>query len=358
MSNSEERTVRTFTGASLREALAQVRSELGPDALIMGQQQMGHLVALQACLEMPLASSESLESSVSLPASEPVPESAAPVEEPAVEKEFADILLEQRDATTVDEDVVVSEQGAAVAQQARLVETFRHAGYDPEVIADIPGCTNLQELRRTVTQRLNYAHKPIAGLSGCYRFVGASGVGKSATLIKVLVEWVLRNGAHNVVVVSTDNERLAGTESLQLTCQMLSVPMCECSPAELPDELTRLSSKALVLVDSPALELRQRYIPIAGLRDIWVCSALHGSANLTAQFNTVAALRPAGVVVTQLDQQAAPDGIASLLYQWRIPLYWLGISAHLPEGIDLADEETLYHNLFGGDQPVALKLAV
>jgi flagellar biosynthesis GTPase FlhF len=220
------------------------------------------------------------------------------------------------------------------------------------------GCVDLQGMRRTIANRLNYAHKTIAGLHGCFRFTGAAGVGKSATLIKVLVEWVLRNNARDVVVISTDNERLAGSESLQLACQMLSVPMRECSPGELSQTLLEVGSKTLVLVDSPAIELKKRMTAVPGLHDLWVCSALHGADNLIAQHRAMQTLRPLGVVVTQVDQMAAADALANLLYQWRLPLYWLGNSSHLPEGIDLAEPDTLYANLFGMPEPVALELAV
>jgi flagellar biosynthesis GTPase FlhF len=326
MSTDQQNQIHTFTAQSLREALAQVRAELGADALIIGQQQMGSRIAVRACLEVQ---------------QEPEQQSARP-----------------SIAESVVEELVVPESVALTADYDRQNKTFIDAGYDDSIIADFPGCTELQQLRRSVVNRLNYAHRSIASLRGFYRFVGAAGVGKSATLIKVLVEWVLRNGARDVVVVSSDNEQLAGTEGLQLTCQMLSVPMRECSASELPAVLTQLHSKGLVLVDSPAMELKRPIGAIGSLRDIWVCSALHGPANLAAQYAAVQSLRPIGVVPTQLDQVTAADPVANLLYRWRLPLYWLGTGSRLPDGIDQADEDTLFRNLFGAEQTVTLELAV
>ena len=359
MALNEQSQIHTFTAQTLREALGQVRTELGPDALIMGQQQMGSRVAVRACLEMDLAADEEIEQEAELQVVQQtelqqVEQAQQPVEQ--VEQQAATQTIAEPLDTV--EQLVVPESTAMPKERGRQTDDFLNAGYDESVIADFPGCLDIQQLRQGVANRLNYAHKSIASLQGAYRFVGASGVGKSATLIKVLVEWVLRNGARDVVVVSSDNEQLAGTEALQLTCQMLSVSMRECSVGELPAILAQYSSKRLVLVDSPAMELRRPMGAITSLQDIWVCSALHGPANLAAQYAVVQTLRPVGVVPTQLDQVIAADPIASLLYRWRLPLYWLGTGSRLPDGIDQADEDSLFSNLFAVHQSVALELAV
>ena len=50
---TEPRSSQTFTADTLREALALVRAEFGPDAMIMGQERVGRRVAVHACLELP-----------------------------------------------------------------------------------------------------------------------------------------------------------------------------------------------------------------------------------------------------------------------------------------------------------------
>lgn len=353
MSLNQPSQIHTFTAQSLRAALAQIRAELGPDALIMDQQQMGSRVAVRACLEMDHQATQEVEEQVERETVQEVVQTAQQPVEQVVQQAAASSMAESLETV---ETLVVPE--SMPKENSRQIQYFLEAGYDESIIADFPGCTDIQHLRHGITNRLNYAHKSIASLRGSYRFVGASGVGKSSTLIKVLVEWVLRNSGREVIVVSTDNEQLAGTEALQLACQMLSVPMRECSTGELPAVLAQLKHKRLVLVDSPAMELKRPMGAIASLQDIWVCSALHGSANLAAQYAVVQTLRPIGVVPTQLDQVIAADPIASLLYRWRLPLYWLGTGSRLPDGIDQADQDSLFRNLFAGHQTVALELAV
>lgn len=330
-SAGSQQNVRTFTATSLREALAEIRRELGPDALILGQEQVGHRFAVRACLELPPEPPKVASVDTELPAADqraPVTPASLRIPEPPLREATAPAEIE----TPIN------------GLSAALIDELGGGGPD--------------DFRRALAQRLNYAHKTIADLRGCYRFVGMSGVGKSSTLIKVLVEWVLSNNPRNVIVLSTDKDRLAGTEALQLTCQMLGVAMRECMPEELPAQLKQLSSKALVLIDSAALSLRKPATSVAGVQDIWVCSALHGAAQLEAQYEQVRGTRPAGIVVSQLDQSSDNDEISGLLYRWRIPLYWLGTSAQLPDGIEQANESSALQYLFDGQPTAALDIAV
>ncbi len=336
---TEKQIVRTFSADTLREALAMVRAELGVDALILGQEQNGRRVTVRACLEMPESSTGDQSSDHSS-------------NEPNSAESARDMAAMVSDVSI---DVSVDRQAAAPLEKAlasaanafdRASEATAYTAYDAEVMSQLPQCSSLSELRRAVVTRLNYARCPIAHLHGVYRFIGNSGVGKTTSLIKVLVEWVMHNGPRDVAVLSTDNQRLAGTEALQLVCQMLNVTVEEVNPPQLKDALSRFAKKTLVLIDTPALSRGHGANPVDGVQDLWVCSALHGVQTLQAQYRAVVQSHPVGVVVTQVDQCEAGDDIANLLYQWRLPLYWLGTGSDLPDSIEIAENESLYRGLF------------
>jgi flagellar biosynthesis protein FlhF len=332
MDQKEREQVQTFRAGSLREALALVRREVGPDALILRQHREGYQVCVDVCLELPSAAADL--DAVAEAQQESVPHSPRPVE--------PDDTHSQINAVSVDALVT---QNPVTSISAEFNSQLESLGYSSYTIAALSSGQDLAHFRRVVSERLQYAHKPPNVLQGRYRLVGASGVGKSALLIKVLAAWVKQNTASAVAVLSTDQDRLAGTEALQLACQTLGVHMQECASDGLATKLAELKHKQLILVDSAAVGPGYHIASIAGLKDIWVCSAVHSLAHLKAQYQQVAHLQPAGMAITQTDLCLEGDALGGLTYELRIPLYWLGSGNRLPEGIEVADENSVCKRL-------------
>lgn len=329
---NERERVQTFRAGSLREALALVRREVGPDALILRQHRQGYQVCVDVCLELP-ATQGDLDA-----VAEAQQDSAASASRP----EEREDTHTQINAVSVDAFVSPTPTKSISAELEGQLESL---GYSPSTISALASGKDLLHFRRVVSERLQYAHRPPNVLQGRYRLVGASGVGKSSLLIKVLAAWVKQNSSSSVAVLSTDRDRLAGTEALQLACQTLGVHMQECASDALEAKLAELKHKPLILVDSAAVGPGQHVASVAGLKDIWVCSALHSLAHLQAQYQQVAHLQPAGMAITQTDLCLEGDALAGLTYELRIPLYWLGSSNRLPEGIDVADENSVCKQL-------------
>ncbi len=328
--NSREQ-VHTFRAGSLREALAMVRKALGADALILRQHREGYQVCVDACLELP----------------------ASPQPDHQEDKQNAT----PSQISSVSVESLVPRQSDPVSEPA-LLEQLSRLGYEDAVIQALPGCKDLQQFRTALTQRLHYAHKPASALQGVYRFIGTSGVGKSSLIIKLMAHFVRQNACTTIAVISTDRERLAGTEALQLACQTFGVHMQECAPEELQAAIAKFKNKTLILVDTPAIAPSRPMISLNGVKDIWVCSALHSLAHLRAQHQQVAGLNPAGVAVTQTDLSVEGDALGNLLYELRLPLYWLGTANGLPDGLELADEQAVEQWLFAALQPQGFAIAV
>ncbi len=341
MNVEESRSAQTFTADTLREALALVRAEFGPDAMILGQERVGRRVAVHACLDLPTP---------------PLGAAATPIS-PARETPREPPQETPRRAIDPAPNLVVAESTAAPAGEP-LVAELSALGYEDNIQTEIGRCADVEDFRRTLLGRLNYARKPASQLRGRYRFIGVSGAGKTASIIKILAEWVRSNSPADVAVVSTDNERLAGTESLHLACQALNVQMRECTAQSLEKELSQLLGRSLVLIDSPALNQRFPAKAVPGVQDFWVCNAIHAGANLLAQYRIVQDLRPAGVLLSQADQLVGGDDLAKLLYQWRLPLYFFGTSPQLPHGLEMATPESAAKIMFGMDLTVDIELTV
>ena len=269
-----------YTAASMREALAKVKTELGRDALILSQERIDGRVVVKACLEMP--EPDGVDDAAA--AQEPAPD-----HDDAEDNEPADLL-----------------------------------------------------------DQVGFAEKPVSSLKGIFRFVGASGVGKTSTLIKVLVEWSMRNRSGDVLVVTADNQKLAGTESLQLACQMLGIRLEECDLNRLEQRLPAWIDHDLVLIDTPALDaweqasfVKQPGRVRTGMTDVMVVSAQHSRIALDHQCTLLrkAGVRPELAVLTHMDQPYDHQTIVSWLGDQTMALAWLGTSSYLPEGLETAAKE-------------------
>ena len=322
-SNNDD--VQTFAAATLREALAAVRAELGPDALIIAQNQTGAGFEVRAAMELPLR--------------------APPLDEPIV----------------VAEPPRPEELGADVqvhlgAQSERGVSrgTHAHSCYDDVVLEDFPGVVDIDLLRRTILSRLNYMPRRTGELAGTVRFIGGPGVGKTSAVVRVLARWLESGECRDVQVISTDDERLAGTEALRIACQALGVALTECPAAELRTVLAHAGATRLTLIDTPAIQPGTDTAELGlatpqsreSVQDIWVTSATHGAMNVVAQLDAIAGLPLAGTFVSHCDAALDMDPLLNLLYRRRLPVWWLSTGAALPDELAEADAQVLAERFF------------
>lgn len=259
--------VRQFVAVSASVALKQVREELGPDALIINQAQVGDRVIIEAALELP-----------------EVPEEISP--EPEVE--------------------------AAVPEPES----------EPEV-----------GIEQKAPQELLVANTPIRELRGFYRFIGGSGVGKTSLVIKVAVEYAMCHGTQGLLVLTTDHERLAGSEQLELGCQMLGIQLLSRNPQDLSAAVESFSQKDLILVDSAAAEISNPS-PVTGLTDVFVCSSEHSVPSLSAQRKLCRHARY--TALTHMDRPGDHRATAEWLADSHQQLLLLSASGYIPEGLEAA----------------------
>jgi flagellar biosynthesis protein FlhF len=317
--STPESGVHTFTAKSVRHALNDVRKTLGADALILSQQNVGDRVVVRAALEAPMPPQSAPAQTSILPPVEPIPEAATPADLPEASPEDR------------------PESGAELAVLPQV---------DRSAASPRP-------------EDLEYFGEPVSRLRGCYRMLGSSGVGKTTSIIRLMVEWVAHRGGQSVTVISTDTRKLAGRESLALACQMLDVELCEITHRELAPLVQKLSlSQELILVDTGALDASDEHVFVPQVKDILVCSSQHSRQALAGVYNRLVHTDLAGVALTHMDLSADGEGLLKTVHSWQRPIYWLGTSANLIDGMEFARpermEELLFHTeiAFDVDSPV------
>lgn len=311
--------IKSYAADSMREALVMVRKDLGPDALIVSQETQGRKILLKATLEEWTAPAR--EATADAPALNEVGagvqaatggESAAPqpLDEPQPTAQAPRELL-------LDDIVTLHPRATPAAEP------------EPATVA-----TTAAELAN-----LSYpcAALTVDQLQGKFRFVGASGVGKTSLLIKILVEWVMIHGPADALVIANDNHRLGANEALQLTCQLLDVEITQSHHAGGAQQgnLPATQAKRLVLIDSSAAELTELR-PVAGVRDVVVLSALHSEIALQAQLASLSGSQTAYLGLTHVDQAFDQSALAGFLCRSGLQPAFIGSSAFLPGGIETA----------------------
>jgi flagellar biosynthesis protein FlhF len=173
-------------------------------------------------------------------------------------------------------------------------------------------------------------------------FVGATGVGKTTTLAKIAVRWVLRHGARDIALVAADPVRIGAHDQLRSLAQLLGVPVYTPeSFDQLPTLLSRLSER-LILIDTPGSSARDSQL--AGRLAVLSNSAskletalvLAASTQAGATEETVRRFAPANpscCVLTKLDEAASLGGVLSALIRARMPVSYMSEGQRVPEDL-------------------------
>ena len=179
---------------------------------------------------------------------------------------------------------------------------------------------------------------------GRVAFIGATGVGKTTTLAKLAVRWVLRHGPRDLALVGCDTVRIGAQDQIQSLGQLLGVPVYTPDTFEsLPTLLSRLNDRhRLILIDTPG----------SSLRDAQLASRLSVLSNCASQLETALVLgastqagaleetvkrfapaNPASCVLTKLDEAASLGGALSALIRARLPVSYLSEGQRVPEDL-------------------------
>lgn len=281
--------IKRYTALSMRAALAQVRAEQGPDAVILSSRRNEEGIEVIAAIDYdealfveahrqraPSPASSSLPvsaSTVSAPAVAPaaasapaaaraatpasaatpvhaatparatVPASAStPMRRPAAAfarpvQGFGDMQRQLQDLRQMLETGLAgmtwSDKRLREPLQARVLEELSAMDVAPDVAMALAALTP----RRTTLE--DPSHIPLALLvkhlpvvsdlssvsSGIMAIVGPTGAGKTTTIAKLAARWCMRHGSQDLALVSTDGYRIGARDQLMTYARILGAPM-------------------------------------------------------------------------------------------------------------------------------------
>ncbi len=311
--------IRRFTAATMREALARVRDELGAEAVIISTRRVDEgleviaaadydaaLVAstmsglgaqnrMPAAAEAPPAPLEAapargfqsilarVAGSKAVPPERAAP-AAARTPEPAAASAAA--AATPRVVWSQDESIVAMRQELAGLrsmleyQLSRLAwdDLARREPFRARVLRDLSALDLAPDLARRLANSMPAVTKPedatrvalallvrhlpviddrLMERGGRFALVGATGVGKTTTLAKLAAGFARLHGAGSVALISIDGYRIGAREQLAAFARILGVPMRVARhPAELAAALEAFGKRRLVLVDTAGVGQR------------------------------------------------------------------------------------------------------
>ncbi len=371
-----------YHARDMRQALARIRAEQGPDAVILSTQRTTDGVIVCAAVDYDFSEAPAVAAD---PAAAPplphVAEDVVALQPPARAPRTAPASVEAElrlgdadgDEAVVSPDAVRAEirslrkllesQVAALAWndftrrqplKARVLEELTNVGLARElslqIVAELPDALDAEQASRLplahLTRRVPTAAGGVLERGGVMALVGPNGVGKTTTLAKFATRWVLERGPREIALVSTDRDRFGAQEQLQALGRVLGVPaLIAEGRSELAATLDRLRDRRLVLIDTPGINPRSDRLDLelgalGELRnDIEIALVMAASAQAGALEETAlrfGTLRPSHCVLTKVDEATSLGGALSTLVRAGLPVSWLCVGPRVPEDIEAA----------------------
>jgi flagellar biosynthesis protein FlhF len=386
--------IKRYTAVSMRAALALVRAEQGPDAVILSSRRGEDGIEVIAAVDYdealfadanrqrpapviappvvasaaapvaaiaplapvapraPIASAPRTATSVRAP-SMPRPAPAAPpdVGYGAMQRELQDL---RRVLETGLAGMTWSDKRLREPLQARVLEELSGMDIAPDVAMALAALTP----RRTSLE--NPSHIPLALLvkhlpvindltcitGGITAVVGPTGAGKTTTIAKLAARWCMQHGAADLALVSTDGYRIGAREQLMTYARILGAPMHAAnSGKELAAVLERLKSKKLILIDTAGMgprdvRLTEQLTALKyGASRAQVLLALPAQAEGQALDEIVCAfvrVKPAACILTKVDEAASLGAAISTVLRHKLKIAYVCDGQRVPEDLHAA----------------------
>lgn len=186
---------------------------------------------------------------------------------------------------------------------------------------------------------------------GLVALMGPTGVGKTTTIAKLAARYALRHGPRHVALISTDNYRIGAHEQLRAYGRILGIPVRNASnPDEFSVILEDFYDKRLVLIDTAGMSQRDsrftEQFSVLGqekqhIKNYLVLSSATRLSTLNETLNAYSKINITGCVLTKLDETTCLGSALSALIQRQLPISYLSDGQRVPEDLHPARSTTL-----------------
>lgn len=346
-----------YTGADMRQALRTVREQLGADAVILSSRQVAAGIEVTAAVdyegeqciapveqEAAFAPRDFAQMAAAVAAQAEIPKST----DDTVSDELKSLrrILETQVAQLAWNDL--SRRAPIHTEILRELTQFGLTReFSAQIVTQLPPGIDLTHARRlaiaTVAQAVPVAGDRWLEDGGCIALIGPTGVGKTTTLTKLAVRWVLRHGPRELALVSADTVRIGAHDPIRALGQMLGAATHAIdSLRELPELLGRLAKYRFILIDTAGTSQRDAQLATrlaeltaagARLETALVLAASTQAGAIEESIARFAAAKPACCLLTKVDEAASLGGVLSILTRARLPIAYLSEGQRIPEDL-------------------------
>lgn len=206
--------------------------------------------------------------------------------------------------------------------------------------------------------RLGPAAPRSPGDGAAIALVGPTGVGKTTTAAKLAARR-LRRG-HRPALVTLDQERIGGVEQLRIFARAMGLPFAAVArPGDLPDAVERLGTPELIL-DTPGTApgdaegiacLGDAMGRIPGITATLVVSAAARDRDLDFALERFGAVPVRQIIVTKLDEAVVQGALLRLALGRSAPIAYFSDGPRVPEDLRTADIPGLVGRICGAAPP-------
>ena len=364
--------VKTYRAPTLAEALAEVKNDLGREAVIVQTRRLrqGGFLGMMATeiVEVTAAVDTTLAKANKVAAARP-PE-PKPKENDADDAKMLALHLELASMRKSLESVLESRSTAQKTttdmppekKKSFLQEWARKNDLDP-VAADalfygIPNINSLSSelFQSRLRERLVAHFQDVAGIAvrpaycKVVALIGPTGVGKTTTVAKLAANFALRE-KYRVALVTADTYRIAAVEQLKTYADLIGIAIdVVYTPQEMRSALYRHQDKQLVLIDTagrspsnqPQLaELEALLAVDDNIEKHLVLSATTKFTDCLEAVQRFQPSKPQKYLFTKLDEASNLGTLFNLMFHAPKTLSYITTGQNVPDDIELADPNRL-----------------
>ncbi len=325
--------MKRISAATIQDALAVARRELGEDAVLLESKKLGRGKGVVVTFAVDQDDSplfgDAFDEPSPLRAFNPDP----PLREAPIPRAATPKLEIDHPALALI-DKALAYHALPDALSARIRQQLGRVVLTPDSLIEVAHTALAKALE------LCLAFQPIATASTAYparalMLVGPHGAGKTSVIVKLASELALHKKP--VVIISTDLERLGGTENLQTVASITGSAFHICETRnELKPLLAQYAGKAWVLIDSTGANIYEfkqmkalgELASLQGIEPILTCPAgmdVHEASEMAGVFDFLAIER---MIVTRLDATRRLSSVFTMLTTGGYALSNLSNSAH------------------------------